>query len=136
MRISNDAACTSYVNEQLRDFLGRRPAWHAARPPSVPEEPLTWTIGRNMPGADGWYRLQADMPGKQFLVWFGNHQVGAEGLHWIMRPAVHIAFDDLRPRNDSVGLHFSLSDVLDCMAASLDTTYAPVQYPLNTFSFT
>lgn len=119
MQLNTDDECRAYVEAQLQRLVQSNPRLHAARSPDVPVLPLSWELGRDPPGS-GWYILEARMGQREFLIWFGNHQVGAEGLHWIMRPAVHVAFDDLWPRSDPVGIHYSLSDVLARMFGSLD----------------
>jgi len=77
------------------------------------------------------------MEDHEFVLWYGCQRVGAEGLHWILRPALHIAFEDLFPTAVPLLIRFSLGSVLAEMITTLDA--APFQrasFPLNTFSLT
>lgn len=81
--------------------------------------------------------VEGDLGRGEVVIWFGNHQVGVPGLHWVMRPAVHVAFADLHPREDPVGLRFSLRDVLGCMIRSLSLPGSPMtRFEPNSFSLT
>ena len=136
MQLNTDAECRAYVEAQLEILHRSDPRLHRARAPDVPIRPLTWDLGRD-PAGSGWYRLEARMDQREFLIWFGNQQVGAEGVHWIMRPAVHVAFDDLWPRSDPLAIRRSLSDVLSWMFASLDAPRGlMMRFDTNTVSLT
>ena len=125
MELLSPAACTAYVEGELSRLSDRRPDWHWGRRPDVPLRPLSWTVGRQ----HGEYSLRdVCMEHHEFLVWFGHHQVGAEGVPWITRPAVHVAFEDLWPRKDPVALRFGLADVLAYMIATLDR---PAQFVMR-----
>ncbi len=137
MEIKTPAQCRAYVEAELAAFTSAHPGWHATRSVLEPRDPLSWTIGLDTPVSASWYSLQADMNRRELLIWFGNHRAGAGGIHWIMRPAVHVAFDDLRPRSDSVGLPYSLCEVLGVMVNSLrHPRVAVMQYDLNSESVT
>ncbi|HKV74874.1 MAG TPA: hypothetical protein VJN95_10180 [Gemmatimonadales bacterium] len=137
MEIKTPAACRTYVEAELAAFTSAHPGWHAARSVLEPRDPLSWTIGLDTPVSASWYGVQADMNRRELLVWFGNHRTGAGSIHWIMRPAVHVAFDDLRPRSDAVGLPYSLSDILGEMVNSLgNKRVAVMRYDLNSESLT
>jgi hypothetical protein len=135
MKLASADECCVYVESQLDALVRSNGRIHAARSTDVPGRPLTWRLGSDPPGT-GWYTLEARLAEEKFLVWFGNHQVGAEGIHWIMRPAVHIAFDDLWPRSDLVAIHSSLSDVLVWMFRSMDQPGFALRFETNTFSLT
>src|SRR5438445_7444460 len=102
MQLQSSVACDAYVQHELRTLIQRGSSWHAT--PASPDAPgvppdgnrLSWKLTRT-DTPDSWYVLEARIDSQEFLIWFGNHQVGAEGLHWIMRPAVHVAFRDLAP---------------------------------------
>ena len=135
MQLGTIDDCRAYVEGELRRLIHSHPGWHSGRSTEVPVRPLTWSLGRGVEG--GWYLPEARMAEREFLIWFGNHQVGAGSVHWIMRPAVHVAFEDLQPRSDPVGIRISLCDVLDCMIRSLDGPEVIVtRFELNTFSLT
>ncbi len=135
MVIKTDKDCRAYVEAELDHLVRSRAGWHAGRSVWVQAPPLSWTLGRDV--GEGWYTLEARVDDGEFLIWFGNHQVGAEGLHWIVRPAVHVAFADLWPRSDPLAIRYTLSDVLDYMIASLDAPRPFVsRFELNTESLT
>jgi len=130
--------CRAYVDAELDHLVQSRPGWHARRCLDVPVRPLSWSLSHDEKDRyDSSYTLEACMDHAEFLIWFGNHQVGAEGLHWIMRPAVHVAFEDLTPRSDKVGLRYTLTDVLNFMIDSRRApTHAMLRFDMNTFSIT
>src|SRR5262245_11454835 len=113
MQLDTIEDCRAYVADELRQLVRSHPGWHAGRSTEAPVRPLTWNLGREI--GEGWYTLEGRMVHREFLIWFGNHQVGAEDVHWIIRPAVHVAFDDLWPRSDSIAIRASLGDVLAYM---------------------
>ncbi len=102
MVIKTDKDCRAYVEAELDHLVRSRAGWHAGRSVWVQAPPLSWTLGRDV--GEGWYTLEARMDRAEFLIWFGNHDVGAAGIHWIVRPAVHVAFDDLWPRSDPLAI--------------------------------
>ncbi len=133
MVIATADECRSFVEAQLERIAQSHPGWHSSRSTEVGAPPLSWTLGNGT----GWYLLEARLTDREFLIWFGNHQVGAGGLHWIVRPAVHLAFADLEPRNDPIGLHYTLSDVLEYMIQTLSAPNVLVsRFEVNTFSLT
>ena len=138
MLLKTEKECRAYVEAELEHLVRSCPGWHAGRCLDVPVRPLSWNLGRDeIDRCASWYTLEACMHHAEFLIWFGNHQVGAGGLHWIMRPAVHVAFEDLLPRSDDVGIHYTLSDVLSSMIDSLAApTQAMLRFDMNTFSMT
>ena len=137
MVIKTDEECCTYVEGELNHLVQSQPGWHMTRSVAVPLRPLTWNLGRDAPAEAAWYTLEARMDRAEFLIWFGNHQVGAEGLHWIMRPAVHVAFGDLWPRGDQIAVRFTLGDVLRWMIASLAGPRRDVmRFAMNSASMT
>jgi hypothetical protein len=135
MQLDTPEACRAYVEVQLQQLTRSHVGWHSGRSTAVPERPLTWTVGRGV--GEGWYTLEARLADREFLIWFGTHRVGAEGLHWIMRPAVHVAFADLSPRGDPIAIHFSLCDVIAYMISTLSLPQRVVAgFSLNSFSNT
>lgn len=142
MQLGSTAECRAYVEAELDRVVRSRPGWRAA-PATVAEYPetatdppaLVWMI--RPPEAELWYTLQADLGGCEFLIWFGNHRVGLQGLHWIMRPAVHVSFRDLWPREDPLRWRWRLGDVLTEMIESLSEPQGfATRFDLNTFSAT
>jgi len=133
-----DEECRAYVDAELDHLVQARPGWHARRCLDVPVRPLSWSLSHDEKDRyDSSYTLEACMDHAEFLIWFGNHQVGAGGLHWIMRPAVHVAFEDLMPRSDKVGIRYTLTDVLNFMIDSRRApTHAMLRFDMNTFSIT
>jgi hypothetical protein len=135
MQLETPEECGTYVEAELRRLGQSQPGWHASRSSDMPERLLTWSIRRGT--GEGWYTLEARMVEHEFLIWLGNHQVGEAGLHWIMRPAVHVAFSDLWPRNDPIALRYSLADVLGHMISTLALPGQLVtRFDLNSYSHT
>ena len=134
MRLQSYDQCVAYVDSELDRLRQLRPDWHWGHSTDVPVAPLKWTVGRDF---GEYYTLEARMDYGEFVIWFGHHQVGAEGLHWIMQTAVHVAFEDLQPREDALAIRYGLSDVLDNMICTLNS---PPQFLLrfatNTHSLT
>ena len=144
MQFETTEECRQYVERELARTFQSQTGWHIgfAHGPNdllgytAPEMPrMRWKIYHVE--EDSWYNLDARMDEREFVVWFGNHQVGAEGLHWIMHPAVHIAYDDLWPRSDLVAIRYGLGDVLQWMIASLGMPrQLQTRFDLNTFALT
>lgn len=137
VRLATEAQCREYVEAELAHLLRSRPTWHVDRTVNVPLRPLTWNVGCDEEALRGsWYTLEANMAGAEFLVWFGNHQASAESIFWIMRPAVHIAFQDLTPQGDrAADLNVRLSEVLALMIRSLGRPVPGLmRYEPNTYS--
>ena len=149
MELRSREECGRYVEGELDRVIRSRPGWSArgatpeysyrcAASRDIAAEAMAWTI-LNSGGhyGESWYRLEAHLIRQEFLVWFGNHQVGIEGLHWIMRPAVHVAFDDLEPMAEPFRFRFRLGDVLEVMMRSLDKpSSTETRFDLNNFSLT
>jgi len=135
MQLKTAEECRTYVDAELRTLTHAQRGWHSAPSTDVPNRPLTWTVSRGV--GEGWHTLEARLDRSEFLIWFGNHQVGVPGLHWIMRPAVHVAFEDLAPRGDTVALRFSLGDILAQMIYTLSLPMQHVTcFALNSYSHT
>ena len=139
MRFPSPADCSRYVEAEVARAIGGLKGWrvvYSSDESDTRQEKaspcLTWKLDRV--SDQSWYLLESREETQEFLIWYGNHQVGAQGLHWIMRPAVHISFDDLWPRNDPLPFKFGLADVLSVMIRSLE--YDRPSFPLNTFSLT
>ena len=95
MQLETVEQCRAYVEAELREFARSNPGWHAARASDNPER-LRWHVDREL--GDGWYTLEGRMDQHEFLIWFGNYQEDLEvedAIGPIMRPAVHVAFEDL-----------------------------------------
>ncbi len=123
--------CRAYVDAELDHLVQSRPGWHARRCLDVPVRPLSWSLSHDEKDRyDSSYTLEACMDHAEFLIWFGNYQVGAEGLHWIMRPAVHVAFEDLTPRRQGgAPLHSDrCSELHDRLTTRSYARHAPVRH--------
>jgi hypothetical protein len=144
MHYETPEECRRYVEAELDRVVRSRPDWMAVPNPQMPgdmHEGLSWNLAPASTSHPSWqasfYTLEARMRTEEFLLWFGNHAVGAENLHWIIRPAVHVAFNDLWPRNDVLGIRFSLGDVLEVIIGSLDMpSQFLMRFPLNFLSAT
>ena len=138
MRLETPEECRTYAEAEFERLVESRPGWHVNRSVFPPAHQLSWDLSRDQgEQSDGGYTIEGKMHDGEFLIWFGNHQVGAGGLNWIMRPAVHVAFEDLWPRSDVLGIRYSLCDVLDLMIQSLSTaTPAMLRFDVNTASLT
>ena len=141
MNLDSESTCRAYVEGQLAQLKGKHPGWNTEFSPTWHDPTchlrsgrVAWNVTRS--DRNGSYTLEVRPDDREFVVWFGNHQVGAEGLHWIMRPAVHVAFTDLAPRRDPVGLPFTLCDVLEQMIATVDRPSPGPRFELNDFSLT
>ena len=139
MRLTTESDARRYVEGELDRVARATPGWCAynLETESLPETSgalpqLTWRIEKT--NEVSWFTLEARLKGQEFLIWFGNHQVGAHGLHWMMRPAVHLSFEDLKPRDDLVALRFTLGDVLAAMIRSSESPRPT--FPTNSFSNT
>ena len=144
MHFKTREECRKYVEAELDRVVRSRPGWkavqHALTPDDMPDA-LSWRVAPASSSAQAWqdsfYTLEARMTTEEFLLWFGNHAVGVENLHWIVRPAVHVAFKDLWPRDDVLGIRFSLGDVLAEIISSLDMpSHFAMRFPLNFMSAT
>jgi hypothetical protein len=84
-----------------------------------------------------WYTIEARLRDQEFLIWFGNYQVGISQVHWIMRPAVHVGFADIS-KGPTALWRFSLGDVLRDMILSLENPggLEELRFQPNTFSMT
>ena len=139
--------CRRYVEGELDRVVRSRSGWfaspaiaHASEPPPTApraEVSAAWRIRQGSKAGAPWYLLEASLGDQEFRIWFGNHQVGVAGLSWIMRPAVHVAFDSLTPMERPFELGFSLGDVLEAMIASPQGDgFARASFALNTYSLT
>ena len=134
--------CRTYVEVELDRVVRSRPPWQATPSPQSPDRPadaLSWTISpapeKRWPAS--WYELEARFGAAEFLLWFGNHQVGHQQLSWIVHPAIHVAFKDLWPRPDVLAIRFSLGDVLEEVIGSLELQHQYLmRFEMNTFSMT
>jgi len=138
MRVRTEEQIRAYVERQLDELIRARPDWHSFVSTEVPGTPLVWQVSRRWnQGPRSWYTVQADLAREEILIWYGNHQVGAPGtIYWIMRPAVHVAFADLQPRDDPLGLPYGLKDILDFMISSLDLPGVAMKFQENAESLT
>ena len=141
MNLDSEVSCRAYVEDQLTQLGRMHPDWRASESPDWhetsrphPAGRLAWSITRAR--MKGWYTLEGRLDQGEFVVWFGNHRVGVGGVHWIMRPAVHVAFTDVMPRSDPVALPYTLCDVLDQMMATVDGACLAPRFELNDFSIT
>ena len=148
MEVRDGRECKRYVEAELIRVLQSRPEWSCATAPaSVPEsyaasrgsgsDVMAWKLSKSGTYYQSWYRLEAHLARHEFLIWFGNHQMGDAGLHWIMRPALHVAFEDLEPMEPPFVFHFRLRDVLQAMIESLDRPGgSDMRFDLNDYSIT
>jgi hypothetical protein len=140
--LKTETECRRYVEGELDRAVRSIPGWRAPytgggfspEPESAP--PLfTWKIHKT--DEDSWYTLQARLDTQEFVIWFGNHQAGSISLYWIVRPAVHVSFKDVWPREDPLPLRYCLGDVLAMMIRSIE---GPRRFgfcfPMNSFSIT
>ena len=135
--LDSEAAVRNYVEAQVeRSIRAKRPELQVTfmdtlEPhPTGPFEGLCWRIA--LPQSQGtWprdYLLEARLGDREFLIWFGYSSAGAWATHHIMRPAVHVRFEDLGfaarefPRH--VSQHFTLGEVLEEMLFR-DELYVP-----------
>ena len=143
MHFPTPEACRTYVEAEL-DRVVRSRGWHATTTPPSPDYPakdLSWTISPTpipkIKWHASWYGLEARLATQEFILWFGNHQVGAEGLDWVLHPALHVLFTDLWPREDILDIHCSLGDVLEVVIRSLELPQQmAIRFEMNTVSVT
>ncbi len=135
-----------YVESELDRVIRSHQGWHAefrpsgwrleTRPGRQRESHLFWVLTEDSDTGD--YLLEADPTSKEFLLWFGHHQAGADLLvTWIMRPAVHVPFEALWPPLETLP-RFSIGDVLDCVlgAERVAAGFRSMRYPKNYISLT
>ena len=128
-----------YVEAELNRVVGSESYWCAqARPLTearsgdrVPcgADSMLWDIRPRDPGYQGWFTLEVSPEAREFLLWYGSTHAGDAGADWIMRPAVHVAFDDVRIDICHSAPDFSLGGVL------LSVLQHSERYPVNDFSF-
>lgn len=137
MELRTPEECITYVARELDRLVKSHAGWHAGRSVVMDDPPLSWKVGLDR-AIPYWYLLEARLNEQEFLIWFGCYEVGAPWLHWLMRPAVHVAFDQLMPSKDPLLNRFTLKDVLSAMITSVDdpTRLTEVPFPPNTFSDT
>ena len=115
-----------YVEGELSRTVGTESEWDAEARLATdvrcgdpfPRGPgsLSWTIHARAPDLGG-FTLEASPESREFLIWYGSSHEGEAGPRWIMRPAVHVAFDDVRFGVRPDGPDFSLGGVLACVLA-------------------
>jgi hypothetical protein len=136
-------SCRVYVDAELDRTVRAIPGWQADAwsgqdagllNPHVRPAAMLWRIGRH--NLHGWYTLEARIDEGEFLFWFGNHQVGAGGLHWILCPAIHVAFAALHPAQDATVFQYTLGDVLTTLIDPTEQTQPPHRLEMNDFSVT
>jgi len=137
VELKTPAECAAYVTRELDRLVRSHSGWHSGRAVDVDDPELSWKVGFDHV-APYWYLVEARLMEQEFLIWFGCYQVGLQGLHWLMRPAVHVAFDQLTPSKDGILDGFSLTDVLGAMVDSVDdpTRLGDIRFQPNTFSMT
>jgi len=129
-----------YVEDELRRVLDVGSMWRAEAllttevrsGDPVPRGPnsLLWHVEPRESVYQGWFTLEASPESREFLIWYGSTHAGVAGAQWIMRPAVHVPFGDLRlERRGRDGPDFSLGGVLISVLHQSD------RYPLNDFSY-
>jgi hypothetical protein len=78
--------------------------------------------------------VEAHVDEGEFLIWFGYSSAGAWKTHHIMRPAVHVRFQDLgfaaREFPEQLSRHFTLGEVLEEML------FRSAAYPPNVLALT
>ena len=134
--LDSDAAIRNYVEDQLeRSVRTKRPELDVRFMDGFDPHPtgpkgLCWRI--NLPRSQGsWphdYLVEARLADREFLIWFGYSSSGAWATHHIMRPAVHVRFQDLgfaaREFPPPTRMDFTLGEVLEEMLFR-DTRYSP-----------
>ena len=101
---ASEAAVRNYVEAQLEGTIrAKRPELQVVfmdncDHPRTGSKRFCWRI--NLPRSEGlWpsdYMVEAHLDEAEFLIWFGYSSAGAWTTHHIMRPAVHVRFQDLR----------------------------------------
>jgi hypothetical protein len=136
-------ACRVYVDAELDRTVRAIPGWRADSwapqdagflNPHIHPTAMLWRIGHH--DLRGWYMLEARIDDEEFLFWFGNHQVGAAALHWILRPAIHVAFAALHPAQEVTVFEYTLGDVLTALIDPAERTQPPHRLEMNDFSLT
>ena len=125
--LESEAAVGSYVETQFeRTIRARRPELQLALMDEVDRQRagpkrICWRI--NLPQSEGsWpsdYMVEARIDEGEFLIWFGYSSSGAWATHQIMRPAVHVRFQDLgfaaREFPEQLSQYFTIGEVLEEM---------------------
>ena len=126
----SEAAVRNYVEGQLeRSIRAKRPELQVSfmddfdRYPAAPKR-FSWRITLPRPKGS-WpadYRVEARLDEGEFLVWFGYSSSGAWATRHIMRPAVHVCFEDLgfaaREFPEQVREQFTLGEILEEMCSA------------------
>ena len=142
MQFETREECRAYVEAELDRVVRSRPPWQATPSPQSPVRSVDALFWKITPAPEkrwpaSWYELEARLDAAEFLLWFGNHQVGAGQLCWIVHPAIHVAFKDLWPRSDILAIRYSLGDVLEEVIRSLESPHQYImRFDMNTFSMT
>lgn len=137
MRLNTVAEIRAYVTRELHQVAESCPSWGVDGPTGSSDEKLSWKLQFKGGSLSLWYNIEVRLDNQEFLIWFGNYQVGIEQIHWIMRPAVHVAFADLGQSLIPV-TNYSLGDILRAMIRSLENPggLEDLRFQPNTFSFT
>ncbi len=92
---------------------------------------ITWRIERPKQTWATFYTIEARLEDSEFVIWFGYNSSGAWATRHIMRPAIHLRFEDLgfaaREFPASLREQFTLAEVIEEMLA---------QYPMNVLALT
>ena len=140
--LDSEAAVRNYVEAQLEGSIrAKRPELQVTftgECDSLLSGPkgLCWKI--ILPRSPGlWpsdYMVEARLEEREFLIWFGYSSAGALATHHVMRPAVHVRFQDLgfaaQEFPEEVRDFFTLGQVLEEMV------FRARSYPPNVFALT
>jgi len=125
--LDSEAAVRSYVEGELQSSIGaKRPELRVKFTGECDgrlsgPKGMCWKI--SLPRTPGsWpsdYMLEARLEDRESIIWFGYSSAGAWGTHHIMRPAVHVRFQDLgfaaQEFPEGVREFFTLGEILSEM---------------------
>ena len=129
--VESELARTIRVNHPKLNVL-------AGTPWAEDKRGLTWTI-EGPP--DPWpqnYVIEARIDEGELLIWFGYSSAGAAWTHHMIRPAVHLSFEEITGMSrqyQSATNVFSLGAVLEFMLAAHEH-HAGMQFPMNNHALT
>jgi hypothetical protein len=125
--LDSETAVRNYVAAQLEHTIrAKRPELQVTftesvdRPRRGPRR-IYWRI--TLPQSEGsWpsdYLVEARLDESEFVIWFGYSSAGTLATHHMMRPAVHVRFEDLgfaaREFPEDLRGEFTLGEVLEGM---------------------
>lgn len=137
MHITTRGAVEEYMARELQAVAASCPGWTVKNTTDSSNDSLFLNVELEGHALTFWYTIEARLRDQEFLIWFGNYQVGIAQVHWIMRPAVHVGFADVVENHRRIA-SFSLRDVLREMILSLENPggLETLHFQPNTFSMT